>query len=104
LCSSGWPGSSPCTCAYSFSLLLHTNWQLRAAREEIARLAVAEERLRFARDLHDLLGHSLSLIALKGELAGRLLEREPQRAAAEVAEIERVSGEALKEVRQTVSG
>jgi two-component system sensor histidine kinase DesK len=88
----------------SFSLLLHTNWELRAAREEIARLAVAEERLRFARDLHDLLGHSLSMIALKSELAGRLLGREPLRAAAEVAEIERVSRDALEEVRETVSG
>ncbi len=47
--------------------------ELRSAREELARLAVSEERLRFARDLHDLLGHSLSLITLKSELAGRLL-------------------------------
>ena len=51
--------------------------ELRAAREEIARLAVTEERLRFARDLHDLLGHSLSSIALKSELAGRLLPADP---------------------------
>ena len=49
--------------------------ELRAAREELARLAVSEERLRFARDLHDLLGHSLSLITLKSELAGRLRAR-----------------------------
>jgi two-component system sensor histidine kinase DesK len=47
--------------------------ELRSAREELARLAVSEERLRFARDLHDLLGHSLSLITLKSELAGRSL-------------------------------
>jgi two-component system, NarL family, sensor histidine kinase DesK len=88
----------------AFSRALHANAELRAAREEIARLAVADERLRFARDLHDLLGHSLSVIALKSELAGRLLGRDPERAAAEVAEIEQVSREALEEVRETVTG
>ncbi len=88
----------------AFSLLLRTNTQLEAAREEIARLAVADERLRFARDLHDLLGHSLSVIALKSQLAGRLLANEPDRAAAEVAEIGQVSREALEEVRETVTG
>jgi two-component system sensor histidine kinase DesK len=77
---------------------------LRLAREESARLAVAEERLRFARDLHDLLGHSLSLIVLKSELAGRLMEASPQRAAVEVRDIERVAREALREVRDAVSG
>src|SRR5206468_1751611 len=56
-----------------FSRLESAVRELHAAREEIARLAVADERVRFARDLHDLLGHSLSLIALKSELAGRLL-------------------------------
>ena len=78
--------------------------QLRAAREEIARLAVAEERLRFARDLHDLLGHSLSLITLKSELAGRLLFAEPERAASEVRDIEGVARRALREVREAVAG
>lgn len=77
---------------------------LNAAREEIARLAVADERVRFARDLHDLLGHSLSVITLKSELAGRLLPGAPERAAAEVADIERVAREALREVREAVSG
>ena len=51
------------------------NEELSCARAELARLAVAQERQRFARDLHDLLGHSLSVIALKAELAGRLLAR-----------------------------
>jgi two-component system, NarL family, sensor histidine kinase DesK len=90
--------------ALALSLLWRANTELQAAREEIARLAVADERLRFARDLHDLLGHSLSVIALKSQLAGRLLGREPDRAAAEVAEIGQVSREALEEVRDTVTG
>ena len=78
--------------------------QLRAAREELARLAVAEERLRFARDLHDLLGHSLSVIVLKSELAGRLLPAAPERAAVEVADVERAAREALRQVRAAVAG
>jgi len=78
--------------------------ELRSAREELARMAVNEERLRFARDLHDLLGHSLSLITLKSELAGRLLPDEPVRAEAEVHDIEEVSRQALREVRQAVAG
>ena len=57
--------------------LVSVNAELAEARDELARNAVAEERMRFARDLHDLLGHSLSLIALKSELAGRLVERDP---------------------------
>jgi two-component system sensor histidine kinase DesK len=82
----------------------HTILELRAAREELARLAVAEERLRFARDLHDLLGHSLSLITLKSELAGRLLPAAPERAAKEVSDIEGVARRALGEVREAVAG
>ena len=78
--------------------------ELRDAREELARLAVAEERLRFARDLHDLLGHSLSLITLKSELAGRLLKAAPEKAAAEVHDIESVARRALREVREAVAG
>lgn len=62
--------------------------ELRAAREEVARLAVTGERLRFARDLHDLLGHSLSVIVLKSELARRLVDRDPRAAGMEVREIE----------------
>ncbi len=63
-----------------------------------------EERARFARDLHDLLGHSLSVIAVKAELAERLLERDPARAAAHVADVKTVAREALGEVRDAVSG
>jgi two-component system sensor histidine kinase DesK len=86
------------------SRLVRTVRELREAREQLARLAVAEERLRFARDLHDLLGHSLSSIALKSELAGRLLPAAPDKAAAEVRDIEGVARKALREVREAVAG
>ena len=78
--------------------------RLNETRAELARMAVAEERLRIARDLHDLLGHSLSLIALKAELAGRLLAPDPQRAAREISELETVARRSLTEVRQAVTG
>jgi two-component system sensor histidine kinase DesK len=79
-------------------------FHLRAAREELARAAVDQERLRFARDLHDLLGHSLSLITLKSELAGRLLPASPARAAIEVGDVERAARDALRQVRAAVTG
>ncbi|MFW5416110.1 sensor histidine kinase [Nocardiopsis sp. CNT-189] len=75
-----------------------------AGREARARLAVSEERLRFARDMHDLLGHSLSGIAVKSELAGRLVRRAPERAEAEMAGVREAAREALREVRAAVSG
>lgn len=78
--------------------------ELHTARGELARRAVAEERLRLARDLHDLLGHNLSLIILKSELAGRLIDREPDRAEQEIDEVERVARRALREVREAVAG
>ena len=84
--------------------MVRTIQELRTAREEIARLAVSEERLRFARDLHDLLGHSLSLIVLKSELAGRLAEAAPARAGAEIRDVESVARAALREVREAVAG
>ncbi len=84
--------------------MLSTIQELRVAREEIARLAVSEERLRFARDLHDLLGHSLSMITLKSELAGRLIEAAPYKAAGEIEDIEGVARDALREVREAVAG
>lgn len=84
--------------------LVGVNAELAEAREELAHRAVAEERMRFARDLHDLLGHSLSLIALKSELAGRLAERDPGRAREEMADVESTARQALAEVRDAVSG
>ncbi|MET8086302.1 histidine kinase [Micromonospora sp. NPDC005197] len=69
-----------------------------------ARLAAAEERLRFARDVHDVLGHRLTVIALKAELAARLAPVDPQRAGREAAEVQRLAASALTEVRETVHG
>ena len=87
-----------------FARLVRSNAELVEAREDLASLAVAEERLRFARDLHDLLGHSLSVIALKAELAGRLLPSDPDRAAGHVADVRDVARAALGEVREAVNG
>lgn len=78
--------------------------RLRRADEEIERLATIAERERIARDLHDLLGHSLSVIVLKSELAARLVRADPDRAAAEVNDIEQIGREALGEVRAAVTG
>ena len=78
--------------------------KLRMAHEEIERLAKTAERERIARDMHDVLGHSLSLIVLKSELAGRLFDSQPSRAALEIAEIETAARQALAEVRKTITG
>jgi two-component system, NarL family, sensor histidine kinase DesK len=78
-------------------------YRLKETRAELARAAVAEERLRISRDLHDLLGHSLSLITLKAELAGRVIGTDPERAAREIAELETVARRSLSEVRQAVT-
>ena len=84
--------------------LIRTTVELRKARATVAQLAANEERLRLARDLHDLLGHSLSLITLKSELAGRMLPDHPEKAAQQVADIEQVSRQALVDVREAVTG
>ncbi|MEJ7803544.1 MAG: histidine kinase [Candidatus Limnocylindria bacterium] len=78
--------------------------RLRRADEEIERLATLAERERIARDLHDLLGHTLSVIVVKAELAARLAEREPARAGEEMRNVERIGREALSEVRAAVAG
>jgi two-component system sensor histidine kinase DesK len=77
---------------------------LKLAQEEIARLARLAERERIAGDLHDLLGHTLSVIVLKAELASKLLARDRERAASEIGEVERISRDALAEVRRAVHG
>ncbi|MEU0170402.1 histidine kinase [Streptomyces iakyrus] len=84
--------------------LVRATIALREARAAVAQLAANEERLRLARDLHDLLGHSLSLITLKSELAGRMLPGRPDQAAQQVADIEQVSRQALVDVREAVTG
>ncbi|MBO2452370.1 sensor histidine kinase [Actinomadura barringtoniae] len=112
----GW-ASIPITFAVlsvSFAVAVYFNryqmrmWDLHqeahAAREAQARLAVTEERVRFSRDLHDLLGHSLSLIAVKSELAMRMTEGDPDRAKAEMMDVRNAARGALREVRAAVRG
>ena len=81
-----------------------SNEKLRMTQQEVERLAQTAERERIARDLHDLLGHTLSLITLKAELAAKVIARDPERAEAEIREVERISREALKEVRTAILG
>jgi len=80
------------------------NRKLRKANEEIEHLAKVAERERIARDLHDVLGHTLSVITLKSELAGKLMDRDPQRAGREIREVEEISRQALSEVRDAIRG
>jgi two-component system sensor histidine kinase DesK len=80
------------------------NRRLDLAQEEVERLAKIAERERIRRDLHDLLGHTLSVIVLKSELASKLAETDPARSVAEIREVERISREALAEVRAAVAG
>lgn len=78
--------------------------RLAMAQDEIERLATIAERERIARDLHDLLGHTLSTITLKSELAAKLAHKDPDRAAREIADVERISRDALGQVREAVRG
>lgn len=78
--------------------------KLRSAEAENVELAAVAERERIARDLHDVLGHTLSVIVLKAELAGRLMGRDDVRAAAEIADVERTARTALAEVREAIGG
>jgi two-component system, NarL family, sensor histidine kinase DesK len=78
--------------------------ELQQARRELARIAVDEERLRFARDLHDLLGHTLSVMVVKAQAVRRLAARDPGLAAEQAADIETVGRQALTEVREAVTG
>jgi signal transduction histidine kinase len=89
---------------YSLTRLAGVISELHEARSELANAAVAEERLRFARDLHELLGLSLSAIAPRGELAYRLVGKDPERARQELSEILDVSRRALANVREVAHG
>lgn len=92
------------TIVLTVSRLIRTIGALKVAEGQLAAAAVNEERLRFSRDLHDLLGHSLSTIVVKTELARRLVDVNPGRAVQETYDIERLAREALSDVRETVSG
>lgn len=87
-----------------FAQQKRANYKLYMAQSEIEQLAAVAERERIARDLHDVLGHTLSVIVLKAELAGRLVERDPERAAQEIADVEKTARTALTEVREAIGG
>src|SRR6185437_10006903 len=90
---------------FGFFRIIRANIELAAARAEVARLAAENERSCIARDLHDLLGHSLTTITVKAALARRLAERgENERAAAEIAGVEELARRSLTDVRAAVSG
>lgn len=84
--------------------LSETVMELRATRQELARGAVEQERLRFSRDLHDLLGHTLSVIVVKSEAARRLAPHDLDAALEQVEDIESVGRQALTEIREAVTG
>ncbi|WP_051964991.1 sensor histidine kinase [Deinococcus misasensis] len=83
---------------------MESGMRMRALQQEKEDLARIAERERIARDLHDLLGHTLSVIVLKAELASKLMDRNPERAKQEIKEVEKISREALTEVRLAVQG
>lgn len=87
-----------------FAELRHKDRRLARAQEEIEHIAKIAERERIARDLHDLLGHTLSVIVLKAELASKIADRDLSRALSEIHDVERISRNALMEVRQAISG
>jgi two-component system sensor histidine kinase DesK len=86
----------------AFTALMDTVAELRRTRQELARLAVTEERERFSRDLHDLLGHTLSVMVVKAQAVRRLTAQDPEAAAAHAADIEQIGRQALVDVRQAV--
>jgi two-component system sensor histidine kinase DesK len=83
---------------------INRNIEVLAVREENARLALDDERNRFARDLHDILGHSLTVLTVTAELANRLVDVDLDRARAELTDLERLSRDALADVRRAVEG
>ena len=86
----------------AFVALLDTIAELRRTRQELARIAVVEERERFSRDLHDLLGHTLSVMVVKAQAVRRLVAQDPDAAAGHAADIEQIGRRALVDVRQAV--
>ena len=88
----------------AFRRLIATVIELRTARAEVARLAISDERLRISRDVHDILGHSLSVIALKAQVARRLMRSDPDAAADAMGDVESVARESLAEVRSMITG
>lgn len=88
---------------FGITTQIQANRKLRDAQATIASLAAADERARLARDLHDVLGHSLTVVAVKSELAGRLVERDPKKAIAEIGDIESLARSALADLRAAVS-
>ena len=89
---------------WSFRLAWQRQAKLIEAERDLSELAVQEERARIARDLHDILGHSLTVISVKAELAERLLDDDPVRAKAELEDLQRLSRDALADVRSTAQG
>ena len=87
-----------------FAVNNRADQKLRMAHEEIEHLAKVAERERIARDLHDVLGHTLTLISVKSTLAGKLLDKDPEKARSEIADIEKVSRDAMSEIRNTLRG
>lgn len=83
---------------------MRSNKRLNLAHEQIAHLAKLAERERIARDLHDVLGHTLSTVVLKSELAGKMMDRDPERARTEIGEVEQIARKALSEVREAIRG
>jgi two-component system, NarL family, sensor histidine kinase DesK len=83
---------------------MRSSQKLGLAYEELAHLAKVAERERIARDLHDVLGHTLSVVVLKSELAGKLMDRDPDRARREIGEVEQIARKALSDVREAISG
>jgi two-component system sensor histidine kinase DesK len=87
-----------------FSQVGRANKRLAMAHDEIEHLAKVAERERIARDLHDVLGHTLSVIILKSELAAKLMDRDPEKAGKEIREVEQISRQALGDVRDAIRG
>ncbi|WP_072802670.1 sensor histidine kinase [Rhodococcoides yunnanense] len=90
--------------AWGITQVFKRNHELAVARQQLADLAIVAERERVSRDVHDILGHSLTVITVKAELAGRLIDIDSARAAVEIGQVEALAREALGDVRATVGG